>query len=302
MKGKLVVKFRMLLSALLLAAGIVFVAGCGKKSSEGAKAAAKNAQEEARRQEETRRQEEARRAEETKRLEEELQKSLPGGVLQLPGDIKLELVLVKAGTFTMGEMDDQHRVTLTRDFYLGKTEVTQAQWKAVMGNDPSWHKGNDRPVEQVSWHDAMRFCEKLNEMGKAPKGWKFTLPTEAQWEYAARGGHRSRGFEYSGSNDLDEVAWYGGNSDLTTHPVATKGANELGLYDMSGNVREWCLDRYDSYVGDAQDPTGPSDGSWRVLRGGSWDDVGCRSAIRDYNVPDIRISFLGFRLALVPVQ
>ena len=284
-------KFRMLLSALLLAAGIVFVAGCGKKSSEGAKDA----------------KEEARRA------EEELQKSLPGGVLKLPGDIKLELIRVEAGTFTMGsptneagrwDNERQHQVTLTRDFYLGQTEVTQAQWKAVMGYDPSGFKGDDLPVEQVSWHDAMRFCEKLNEMGKAPKGWKFTLPTEAQWEYAARGGHRSRGYKYSGSDNPDEVAWHFDNSDCTAHPVAKKRANELGLYDMSGNVWEWCLDWYGLYGGNTTDPAGPATGSGRVFRGGCWSHIArsCRSACRDFGLPGLRVCNLGFRLALVPVR
>lgn len=226
----------------------------------------------------------------------------------MSGDVKLELARVDAGTFTMGAMDGEnydnevpHRVTLTRDFYLGKTEVTQAQWKAVMGNNPSYFKGDDLPVENVSWNDAMEFCRKLNEMGKAPDGWKFTLPTEAQWEYASRGGNKSRGHKYSGSNDVGEVAWYEGNN---THPVATKGANELGLYDMSGNVWEWCLDRYDSYSGDATDPSGPSDGSFRVNRGGSWRSYArnCRSADRGSNVPGRRGSDRGFRLALVPVR
>ena len=229
----------------------------------------------------------------------------------MPGDVELELVRVEAGTFTMGARDGEnysdekeHRVTLTRDFYLGKTEVTQAQWKAVMGNNPSRFKGGNLPVECVSWDDAMEFCKKLNEMGKAPSGWKFTLPTEAQWEYAARGGNKSRGYKYSGSNDRGEVAWYAGNSDIKTHPVATKGANELGLCDMSGNVWEWCLDRYGSYRGDAQDPTGPADGSDRVSRGGSWGSYAryCRSAYRGYGDPGFRNYFLGFRLAFVPVQ
>ena len=256
-----------------------------------------------------------------KRLEEELQKSLPGGVLRLSGDVKLAMVKVEAGTFTMGSRDFQdtspHLVTLTRDFYLGRTEVTQAQWKAVMGNDPSHFKGDDLPVEKVSWNDAMEFCDRLNRSGMAPKGWKFTLPTEAQWEYAARGGKRSRGYTYSGNDGPDEVAWYFSNSRAAkdgsgrkTHPVATKGANELGLYDMSGNVEEWCLDWYGPYRGDAQDPTGPASGSERVCRGGDWDhdDRDCRSARRDYCDPGHRGDDhglhrgLGFRLALVPVQ
>ena len=231
----------------------------------------------------------------------------------LPGDVDLALVKIEAGTFMMGSPsgekgrygdEKQHQVTLTRDFLIGRTEVTQAQWKAVMGDNPSEFEGDDRPVEYVSWHDAMKFCKKLNEMGKAPKGWKFTLPTEAQWEYAARGGNKSRGYKYSGSNDLGEVAWYNRNSGSETHPVAAKRANELGLYDMCGNVEEWCLDWYDSYGGSATDPTGPATGSLRVRRGGSWcyDARYCRSADRGDDDPGLRCNDLGFRLALVPVD
>ena len=239
---------------------------------------------EARRQAEIarRQEEERRRAEEARRRAEEARRqALATGdiVLDLPGGVKLALVKVAAGSFMMGSpagetgrYDDEslHRVTLTRDFYLGRTEVTQAQWRAVMGTDPSYFKGDDWPVEQVSWNDAMAFCRKLNEMGLAPAGWKFTLPTEAQWEYAARGGNRSRGFVYAGGNDIGEVAWYIGNSGYKTHPVVTRRANELGLYDMSGNVWEWCLDWYGSYGGDTTDPAGPSTGSLRVYRGGGW--------------------------------
>ena len=255
----------------------------------------------------------------------------------LPNDVKLELVKVEAGTFTMGARDGgndsdekEHRVTLTKDFYLGKTEVTQAQYKAVMGNNPSYFKGGDLPVECVFWNDAMEFCNKLNEMGKAPSGWQFTLPTEAQWEYASRGGKKSRGFKYSGSGRLDDVAWYYENSgdrrldenellkdfsaekfvknlqdnNCKTHPVAQKRPNELGLYDMSGNVREWCRDWYEKYY--ARDPeflTGNS-GSRRDIRGGCWGDFAgnCRSALRDYDGPGYRNGILGFRVALVPVR
>ena len=119
--------------------------------------------------------------------------------------------------------------------------MTQSQWKAAMGTAPSHFKGDDLPVENVSWNDAMAFCEKLNDMGKVPKGWRFTLPTETQWEYAARGGNKSRGYKYSGSDTADEVAWCDGEFAIGTHPVGKKKANELGLYDMS-NVWEWCLD------------------------------------------------------------
>ena len=290
-------------------------------------------QEEAQRKAEARRQaEEARRqAEEARRRAEERLKNLSSGdiVLDLPGGVKLAMVKVKAGNFWMGSPEDEgerhsdenrHRVTLSKDFYIAKTEVTQAQWKTVMGNNPSNWKGDDLPVEQVSWNDAMKFCNRLNQLGKAPEGWKFTLPTEAQWEYAARGGNRSRGYKYSGSNDLDEVAWYYKNSgdrrlqvsswssdelkanNCKTHPVAMKGANELGLYDMSGNVYEWCLDRYEKgYAANPETLTGNS-GSDRVYRGGSWNRYTfcCRSAFRYRNDPGFQHYYLGFRLALVP--
>ena len=229
----------------------------------------------------------------------------------LPNSVKLELVKVEAGTFVMGARDGEnngneieHEVTLTKDFYIGSSEVTQAQYQAVMGNNPSGFKGDDMPVEQVSWNDAMAFCAKLNEMGKAPKGWKFTLPTEAQWEYAARGGHKSHNCTYSGSNDFDEVAWHDGNSGKKTHPVAQKKANELGLYDMSGNVWEWCLDLYEG--GYAHDPEFLTDniGSFRVNRGGSWYYVAkfCRSASRDCDAPGFHDDDVGFRVVLVSVR
>ena len=227
----------------------------------------------------------------------------------LPDDAKLELVKVEAGSFLMGARDGEnngneveHKVTLTRDFYIGVTEVTQAQYQAVMGNNPSGFKGDDLPVEQVSWNDAMAFCAKLNETGKAPKGWKFALPTEAQWEYAARGGHKSREFMFSGSNDCDDVAWHDGNAWNKTHPVAKKQANELGLYDMSGNVWEWCLDLYEG--GYAHDPEflKGNKGSFRVNRGGSWYYVPrfCRSGSRDCDAPGFHDDDVGLRVVLVP--
>jgi len=232
--------------------------------------------------------------------------------LRLPGGIELKLIRVEAGVFMMsandGENDDDevpHWATLTKDFYIGRTEVTQAQWKAVMGTNPSYFKGDDLPVENVSWNDAMEFCEKLNSTGKAPAGWKFTLPTETQWEYAARGGKKSKGYKYSGSNSIDDVAWCSRNSDSKTHPAGQKEANELGLYDMSGNVWEWLLDDRNNSSNEliAEFTRGnDQDNSNRAYRGGSWlsTAMDCRSAFRSYPSPSKRSSSLGFRLALVP--
>ena len=231
--------------------------------------------------------------------------------VDLPNGVKMELVKVEAGTFVMGARDGgnkgnarEHEVTLTQNFYIGSSEVTQAQYQSVMGNNPSGFKGDDLPVEQVSWSNAMTFCAKLNKMGKAPRGWTFTLPTEAQWEYAARGGNKSRNFTYSGSNDFDEVAWHEGNSGEKTHPVAQKKANELGLYDMSGNVWEWCLDLYE--VGYASDPEFLMDntGQFRVNRGGSWYYLAkfCSSSSRDCDAPGFCDDDVGFRVVLVSAQ
>ena len=217
------------------------------------------------------------------------------------------MVYVSGGTFTMGATSEQgsdayndekptHSVTLS-SFYLCKYEVTQALWQAVMGENPSNLKGDNLPVEQVSWDDCQTFITRLNNL----TGKNFRLPTEAEWEYAARGGNRSRGYKYSGSNVLSDVAWYDDNSGDKTHPVGSKSPNELGLYDMSGNVREWCSDWYGTYSSTAQtNPTGSSSGSLRVLRGGSWFSVArnCRSSSRHHDVPDGRFYLLGLRLAL----
>ena len=215
-----------------------------------------------------------------------------------------DMVKVSGGTFTMGATSEQgsdfnsderptHQVTLS-DYYIGKYEVTQEQWKAVMGSNPSEFKGANKPVEQVSWYNCQEFVERLNEL----TGLKFRLPTEAEWEYAARGGNKSKGYKYSGSNIIGDVAWSWDNS---THEVGTKAPNELGLYDMSGNVMEWCSDWYGGYSSSSQsNPTGPSSGSFRVRRGGSWGGSAqyCRVANRGSNTPRDRYYLLGFRLVI----
>ena len=221
--------------------------------------------------------------------------------------VSFEMVRVEGGTFRMGATSEQgsdaegdekpvHSVTLS-GYYIGKTEVTQALWKAVMGSNPSSFKGDNLPVECVSWDDCQEFIRKLNSM----TGQNFRLPTEAEWEFACRGGNNSRGYKYSGSNNLGSVAWYDGNSGNKTHPVGTKAPNELGIYDMSGNVWEWCSDWFANYSSGAQtNPTGPYGGSRRVCRGGSWYSFVrcCRSSIRINYFPTYRGYYLGLRLAL----
>ena len=215
-----------------------------------------------------------------------------------------QIVFVQGGSFMMGSnnLDEKpiHKVTLS-NFYIGKYQVTQAQWKAIMGNNPSYFKGNELPVEQVSWENVQEFIKKLN----AKTGLKYRLPTEAEWEYAARGGKLSKGYKYSGSDNLDEVAWHDDNSGNKTHPVSQKKPNELGLFDMSGNVWEWCQDWYGSeYYKNSPEinPTGPATGSYRVNRGGSWifDADRCRVSRRGYSTPgysDISICFRLLRTA-----
>ena len=232
------------------------------------------------------------------------------------------MVKVDGGRFQMGATSEQgsdanskekpvHEVTLS-DYYMGKYEVRQSEWEVVMGSNPSRFKGEDLPVEQVSWEDCHEFIGRLNAL----TGLNFKLPTEAQWEYAARGGRLSKGYKYSGSNNLGEVGWYWENSGdrvLTgewkikkvdrnhcrTHRVGEKQPNELGLYDMSGNVYEWCEDWYGNYSSDSQrDPLGATSGSGRVSRGGSWlyEVRFCRVSFRYYFAPDYRFINLGFRL------
>ena len=223
------------------------------------------------------------------------------------GGVSFDMVWVEGGTFHMGATSEQsenawddenpvHSVTLS-GYYIGKTEVTQALWKTVMGSNPSSFKGDNLPVECVSWDDCQEFIRKLSAL----TGQNFRLPTEAEWEFACRGGNNSRGYKYSGSNDIDSVAWYKDNSGGNTHPVATKLSNELGICDMSGNVWEWCSDWYDKYSsGLLVNPKGPYDGTTHVDRGGSWiSDAGhCRSSIRNYCSPVARYCYLGLRLSL----
>ena len=222
--------------------------------------------------------------------------------------VSFEMVRVEGGTFRMGATSEQeaddwdrekpvHSVTLS-SYYIGKTEVTQALWKAVMGSNPSSFKGDNLPVECVSWDDCQEFIRKLNSM----TGQNFRLPTEAEWEFACRGGNNSRGYKYSGSNYIDDVAWYAGNSGIETQPVAAKSPNELGIYDMSGSVLEWCNDWYGGYRCGAQtNPKGSYDESTRVYRGGSWNSYarGCRSSFRSCAfLPSYSYDYLGLRLAL----
>ncbi len=225
----------------------------------------------------------------------------------LTADYGMEFVFVEGGTFQMGATAEQgsdayddekpvHSVILS-DYCIGKYEVTQAQWEAVMGSNPSEFKGDNLPVERVSWKDVQEFIAKLNEK----TGKTYRLPTEAEWEYAARGGNKSQGYKYSGSNEIDEVAWYLENSGDATHPVGQKQPNELGLYDMTGNIYEWCQDWYGGYSSGSQtNPSGPANGSYRVLRGGSWNSNArqCRVSNRGYNYSSLRYSYRGFRLVL----
>ena len=222
-------------------------------------------------------------------------------------ELNIEMVAVQGGTFMMGCTSEQgddctdeekpaHQVTVS-NFHISKYEVTQAQWRAVMGNNPSYFKGDNLPTENVSWNDVQLFIKKLNKM----TGKQYRLPTEAEWEYAARG-RRSAGFKYSGSNDIGEFAWYENNANATTHPVGTKNHNELGIFDMSGNVCEWCSDWYAYYPDQGlqeNNPEGPSEGTDRVFRGGGFDynDEDCRVSFRSGFVPQIKDNNLGFRVA-----
>ena len=230
--------------------------------------------------------------------------------------VTFKMMAVDGGTFMMGATEEQadeaqdkeypvHQVTLS-SYSIGQTEVTQELWKAVMGSNPSHFTGNlQRPVEWVSWNDCQTFIARLNGL----TGRNFRMPTEAEWEFAARGGNLSQGYKYAGSNNINGVAWYIENAksvgesspDYGTHAVATKAPNELGLYDMTGNVWEWCQDRYGDYTSDAQtDPTGPATGTFRILRGGSWEAkaTACRVSYRYYYYSNICSESFGLRLAM----
>ncbi len=222
-------------------------------------------------------------------------------------ELQDNMVLVEGGTFMMGAAENQikdaesdekalHKVTLS-SYYICKYEVTQDLWTFVMGTNPSHFKGGRLPVEDIAWNDCQQFIEKLNSL----TGKNYRLPTEAEWEFAARGGNYSKGYKYAGSNTVGEVAWYSANSGNSPHDVGQKLPNELGLYDMSGNVYEWCQDWKASYSRTPQtNPQGSDEGSYRVNRGGRWcgSARACRTSDRSMSAPDYHFYHLGMRLVL----
>ncbi len=225
----------------------------------------------------------------------------------IANNVMFEMVRVEGGTFTMGATAEQasdafsdelptHKVTLS-PFLIGKYEVSQTLWLAVMGENPSVNTGINLPVDNVTWNECQTFITKLNEL----TGKNFRLLTEAEWEYAARGGNKSKGYKYSGSNNLGDVAWYIDNSNNTSHAMGTKAPNELGIYDMTGNVMEWVSDWKGSYSSGAQtNPTGPDSGTYRVNRGGSYGNVERLSRITNRNSidPNMSSKTMGLRLCL----
>jgi formylglycine-generating enzyme required for sulfatase activity len=230
------------------------------------------------------------------------------GKNMVAGDSGIQMQWIAPGTFWMGDANEAPVTTvhITRGYWLGKYVVTQGEWRALMGTNPSHFKeqGENAPVENVSWDDALDFCRRINErersLGRLPAGYEYRLPTEAEWEYACRAGTTG---DFGGDGVIDNLGWYSGNSDKHTHPVGQKQANAWGLYDMHGNVWEWCSDWYGPYPGGSvTDPTGPESGSSHVYRGGCWFIVAehCRSAFRFKSLPYLRDSYLGFRLALAP--
>jgi len=237
----------------------------------------------------------------------------------ITNSIGMKLVLIPKGTFQMGspieeeggcDDEEQHQVTISKDYYLGVTEVTQGQYEKVMGSNPSrFQKRAIRksdssmyPVENVSWEEAVEFCKKLSDLPEEKQaGRVYRLPTEAEWEYACRAGNTTAFSFGESSKSLGDYAWFFENSWFASHPVGQKKPNNWGLYDMHGNVWEWCSDWYDEYPkGSVSDPTGPKEGSFRVLRGGGWFYVAarCRSAVRSSFSPSFRINSFGFRVAL----
>ena len=232
----------------------------------------------------------------------------PTTTIALGGGVTMEFILIKPGSFTMGSDENtgdgdespQHKVTITRPFYLGKFEVTQAQWTVVMGDDPSEFRGMQRPVDTVSWNDCQRFLAKLSEK----TGRKFALPTEAQWEFACRAGTATTWSFGDRDTSATDYAWLIGNSGGTTHPVGEKKPNAWGLHDMHGNVWEWCADFYAKHAyaaGDAVDPHGPPASEGHILRGGAWGEHpnNARSAGRNAMGPDDRHNGTGFRCMLL---
>lgn len=244
------------------------------------------------------------------RLSMEVHSGAAGGRLDVPlsASFSAQFCFIPAGSFTMGSPigeegrssdESQVEVSFSQPFWLAKTEVTQAQWQAVMGSKPSQFKGEQLPVEYVSWENAQAFIAKLNDTKLLPEGWKFMLPTEAEWEYACRAGEKG---PYSGGS-VNEVGWYGDNSEEKTQEVGQKKPNAWGLQDMHGNVSEWCADWYAEKLQSGADLLGPKSGDYRVCRGGSWyfsASSCCRAASRERNFSSVRNSYLGFRLALVP--
>jgi formylglycine-generating enzyme required for sulfatase activity len=214
----------------------------------------------------------------------------------------MDFCRIPAGTFFMGEQETLHQVTLTKDFYLARYPITQALWQTIMGNNPSHFKGENHPVDQVSWEDVQEFIANLNERTGENL---YRLPTEAEWEYACRSG--SSGTYCLGDDEklLGEYAWYSNNSDQETHPVGEKKPNAWGLHDMHGNVWEWCQDWYGDYFqGSVIDPVGLSSGTDRVSRGGGWNLLAgyCRSGYRNRFSPGFCSHYIGFRLAALPVR
>jgi len=226
--------------------------------------------------------------------------------------IGMEFKLIPAGTFTMGDAsglnnETPHEVTLTKPFKMGVHEVTQDQYEQVMGVNPSEYKGADNPVETVSWEDAVEFCRKLSELpAEKEAGNVYRLPTEAEWEYACRARTTTKFSFGDDESDSDDYGWYSENSDQKTHPVGSKLPNAWGLYDMHGNVWEWCQDWEEDYPsGSVTDPSGATSGSYRsyrVFRGGSWSSTAgdCRSAYRSSFEPSLRHGIIGFRVSLSP--